>query len=63
MGTSLLVQWLKLHASKAGGIISIPCWGTEIPYATQWSPKLKIKINKLKKIGCGDGCTALNSIV
>ena len=49
MGTSLLVQWLKLHTSNAGGMISIPGWETKIPHATPWSPKVKIKIINLKK--------------
>ena len=32
-GTSLVVQWLRLHASSAGGAGSIPGWGTKIPHA------------------------------
>ena len=32
--TSLAVQWLRLHASAAGGVGSIPGWGTKIPHAT-----------------------------
>lgn len=32
--TSLLVQWLSLHAPKAGGIDSIPDQGTKITHAT-----------------------------
>ena len=28
MGTSLVVYWLRLCASNAGGLHSIPCWGT-----------------------------------
>ena len=32
-GTSLLVQWLRLHAPTAGGIDSIPGWGTKILHA------------------------------
>ena len=34
IGTSLAVQWLKLHASTAGGTGSIPGQGTVIPNAT-----------------------------
>ena len=34
-GTSLVVQWLGLHPSTAGGIDSIPGWGTKLPYATR----------------------------
>ena len=33
--TSLAVQWLRLHASSAGGMGSIPGRGTKIPQATQ----------------------------
>jgi len=29
-GTSLVVQWLRLHASNAGGVGSIPGWGIKI---------------------------------
>ena len=31
VGTSLAVQWLRLHASIAGGVGSIPGHGTKIP--------------------------------
>ena len=34
IGTSLVVQWLRLYASNAGGAGSIPGWGTKIPHAT-----------------------------
>ena len=33
-GTSLVVQWLRLHASTAGGTGSIFGWRTRIPHAT-----------------------------
>ena len=39
-GTSLVVQWLRLHASNAGGDGLIPGWGIKIPHA-MWP-----KINK-----------------
>ena len=32
--TSRVVQWLKLPASNAGGVGSIPGWGAEIPHAS-----------------------------
>ena len=32
-GTSLVVQWLRLHPSKAGGADLIPGQGTRIPHA------------------------------
>ena len=41
-GTSLAVQWLRLHASTAGGVGSIPGPGTKIPHTV---PKKKKKKN------------------
>ena len=38
-GTSLLVQWVRLHASNAAGIGLIARWGTRIPL-TVW-PKTR----------------------
>ena len=40
-GTSLVVQWLRLHESTAGGVGSIPGWGTKISHATQCGQKTK----------------------
>ena len=37
-GTSLGVQWLRLHASNAETMASIPDWGTKIPHAV-WPKK------------------------
>ena len=37
LGTSLVVQWLRLPASTAGGMGLIPGQGTKIPHATQHS--------------------------
>ena len=34
-GTSLVVQWLRPHASNVGGMGSIPGWGTKIPHAVR----------------------------
>ena len=47
-GKSLVVQWLGLHASTAGGTDSIPGCGTKIPHAMQYGQKEKNK-NKNKK--------------
>ena len=33
LGTSLAVQWLRLHTATAGGTGSIPDWGTKILHA------------------------------
>ena len=41
VGTSLVVQWLGLHYSTAGGSCLIPGQGTKIPHATQHSQKRK----------------------
>ena len=38
-GTSLAVQWLRLQASTAGGIDSIPSWGTKILFAVPLKKK------------------------
>ena len=35
MGTSLAVQWLRLHTPNVGGTGSIPGQGTKVPHATQ----------------------------
>ena len=34
LGTSLVVQWLRLCTSNAGDTALIPGWGTKIPHAT-----------------------------
>ena len=34
-GTSLVVQWLRLHASNAEGVGSIPGVGTKIPHTRE----------------------------
>ena len=36
-GTSLAVQWLRLHAPNAEAMCSNPGQGTKIPYATRRS--------------------------
>ena len=47
MGTSLVVHWLRLHASNAGGMGSIPGGGTKIPHAMWHGQKEKKKgLNK-----------------
>ena len=38
-GTSLVIQWLRLHASTAGGMASVPGWRTKIPHVTWGSQK------------------------
>ena len=42
--TSLVVQWLKLHAFNAGSTGSIPDWGTKIPHAMRQKEKEKYEI-------------------
>ena len=39
LGTSLVVHWLRLCASTAGGTGSMPGRGTRIPHASQCRPK------------------------
>ena len=41
LGTSLMVQWLRLWASTAGTSSLIPGWGTKIPQATWCGQKTK----------------------
>ena len=52
-GASLLVQWLRLHATSAGGTGSIPGQGTKIPHAACCSQKIRFQkdIKKKKKKG------------
>ena len=38
-GTSLEVQWLRVHASNAEGMGSIPGWATKIPTCRVVQPK------------------------
>ena len=46
IGTSLVVQWLRLHASTAGGIGMTLCWRTKILPATQCNQKKKKKVDR-----------------
>ena len=41
LGTSLTIQWLRLCASNAGGVGSIPGWGAKILHAMQGDQKKK----------------------
>ena len=58
-GTSLGVQWLRLHASNAETMASIPDWGTKIPHAV-W-PKKKRKEMKISHLEGSKGGMALLS--
>ena len=56
-GTSLVVQWLRLRASTAGGTGSIPGQGTKIPHAVPHGQKRKdiwcmIPLCNICKITC-----------
>ena len=44
-GTSLVVQWLRLRASNAEGMGSIPGRGTRIPHALRHHQKNPTKQN------------------
>ena len=46
LGSLLGVQRLRLCASTAGGMGSIPGWGTKIPHAAQHCQKIKRKKKK-----------------
>ena len=39
----MVVQWLRLRASNAGGMGSIPGQGTKIPHATTKKKKDKLR--------------------
>ena len=43
LGTSLVVQWLRFHASTVGSIDSIPGWRTKIPDTTWHGQKFLIE--------------------
>ena len=43
-----MVQWLRLHASNAGGVGLISGWENKIPHAGMHSQKIK-KLKKEKK--------------
>ena len=45
-GTSLRVQWLRLHPTNAGSMGSIPGWGTKVPHTVGCGQKFLNKINK-----------------
>ena len=46
IGDSLVGQWLRLHVYNAGGMSSIPGWGTKISHAVRTAEKKKrCKIN------------------
>ena len=50
-GTSLVVEWLRLHASKAGGAGLIPGWGTKSYVPTAWcGQKVKYKIKSKQEL-------------
>ena len=42
----MAVQWLRIRASNAGGMGSIPGWGAKILHVTQYG-----KENKNKRVG------------
>ena len=46
IGTSLVAQWLRLCASNAGGVGSIPGQGTKTPHATKHDQKTRTKKKK-----------------
>ena len=63
VGTSLVVQWLRLHASTAGSAGSIAGWGAKILYSTWCSQKKGNNKQKNKSrvavfsLHGGRGCT------
>ena len=51
-GTSLAVQWLRLHAPSADGTGFDPWLGTKIPQAAQCSQKYKRQRKLLTEVSC-----------
>ena len=47
LGTSLAVQWLRLHTCTAGGVGSTPGRVTKIPHVVRGSQKKKKKEKNL----------------
>ena len=58
LGTSLLVQWLRLCASSVGGPGSTPGQGTKISHAAQHRQKIK-----KKKKSMDPGANFLDSVL
>ena len=52
MGTSLVVQWLRLCTSNAGGMGLTPGRGTRILHAMLHGQKKKKKLTKMKARKC-----------
>ena len=50
MGTSLAIQWLRLHASNSGGIDLSPGQATKIPHVMQCSQKKRFIWSNFLKI-------------
>lgn len=44
--TSQVAQWVRLHASNAGGVSLVSGGGTKIPHALQCNQKKKKKLRK-----------------
>ena len=65
MGTSLVVQWLRLCASNVGDTCSISGWGTKTPYAS-WHVARKKKLYTIYNIFfifvCSGNTTAIGKI-
>ena len=60
-GTSLAVQWLRLHTSKAAGAGLIPDQGTKIPHA--WPKKLKKTKHLVYNLVCFGICVPHKIII
>ena len=62
-GASLVVQWLRLEASNAGGMGSIPAQGTKILHATQHGQKINKDTERMQWIEFDVGCVEFNGPV
>ena len=52
LATSLVVQWLRLHASNAGDLDSVPGQGTKIPHAAWCGQKINLKNKQVSGLYC-----------
>ena len=65
MGTSLVVQWLRLHTSTVGTMDLIPCWASKSLHAVRCGQKEnKTKQNTMpmdSNVGILESCQADNN--
>ena len=63
LGTSLQVQWFRVHASNAGDTGSTSCRGTKIPHAAQGTQEKDVGEGGPGRAGRGAGISLTKFIV